>query len=82
MIGYRFMYGSQGGDMLHGTSYVSNQAIVDGGCGPNPCFLAPSNMSMNMHMLDLMYAPHRLANPDADAAVGRYEYGYGKASRT
>ena len=57
MIGYRFMYGSQGGDMLHGTSHVSNQAIVDGGCGPNPCFLAPSNMSMNMHMLDLMYAP-------------------------
>ena len=57
MVGYRYMYGSQGGDMLHGTSSVSNQAVVDGGCGPNPCFLTPSNMSMNMHMLDLMYAP-------------------------
>lgn len=57
MAGYRYMYGSQGGDMLHGTSSVSNQAVVEGGCGPNPCFLAPSNMSMNMHMLDLMYAP-------------------------
>jgi hypothetical protein len=56
MAGYRFMYGSQGGDMLNGTSSVSNQAVVDGGCGPNPCFLRPSNMSMNMHMLDLMYA--------------------------
>jgi len=57
MVGYRFMYGSQGGDMLHGTSSVSNQTIVDAGCGPNPCFLAPANMSMDMHMLDLMYAP-------------------------
>ncbi|MCX7096933.1 MAG: DUF3570 domain-containing protein [Methylococcales bacterium] len=57
MVGYRFMYGSQGGDLLHGSQTVGNQAIVEGGCGPNPCFLAPNTMSMNMHMLDLMYAP-------------------------
>ena len=57
MAGYRYMYGSQGGDILHGTSHVSDQAVVKRGCGPNPCFLTPSNMSMNMHMLDMMYAP-------------------------
>lgn len=57
MVGYRYMYGSQGSPMLHGASPTSDQAIVDNGCGPNPCLLTPTNMSMHMHMLDLMYAP-------------------------
>ena len=57
MVGYRFMYGSQSGDMLHSTNSVSDQAVVANGCGPNPCFLKPGNMTMTMHMLDLMYAP-------------------------
>lgn len=57
MVGYRYMYGSQGGDMLHGTHTIGNQALVGRGCGPNPCFVAPETMSMDMHMLDLMYAP-------------------------
>lgn len=57
MVGYRYMYGSQSGSTLNGTKSVSDAAIVAGGCGPNPCFLRASNMSMNMHMLDLMYAP-------------------------
>lgn len=57
MVGYRYMYGNQSGDMLRGNQQVNNQAIVDGGCGPNPCFLSPNNMTMHMHMLDLMYAP-------------------------
>ncbi len=57
MVGYRFMYGSQSGDMLNGTHHVNNQAVVNGGCGANPCFLQPSSISMDMHMLELMYAP-------------------------
>jgi hypothetical protein len=57
MVGYRYMYGSQGGTMLHGSSSTDNQAIVGNGCSPNPCFLTPTDMSMHMHMLDLMYAP-------------------------
>jgi len=57
MVGYRYMYGSQGGDMLHGTNLVSDQNIVADGCGPNPCFVKPGSMTMNMHMLDIMYAP-------------------------
>ena len=57
MVGYRYMYGNQGGDMLHGAKPISDQAIVAGGCGLNPCFVKPASMTMNMHMLDIMYAP-------------------------
>jgi hypothetical protein len=57
MVGYRYMYGSQSGDTLHGTHPASDEDIVANGCGPNPCFIRNGNMSMNMHMLDLMYAP-------------------------
>ncbi len=57
MVGYRYMYSSQSGDMLHGSNLVSDQALVANGCVGNPCFLAPSSMAMNMHMLDIMYAP-------------------------
>ncbi|CAB5033702.1 MAG: DUF3570 domain-containing protein [Actinobacteria bacterium] len=57
MIGYREMYTSQSGDFLNGTHSVSSSDIVNNGCTPNPCYIKPSNMSMNMQMLDLMYAP-------------------------
>jgi Protein of unknown function (DUF3570) len=57
MVGYRYMYANQAGHMLHGANEVSDQAIVAGGCGSNPCFLTSGDMAMHMHMLDLMYAP-------------------------
>ena len=57
MVGYRYMYNNQGSTMLNGTSEVSDRAIVNGGCGPNPCFVKPTGMAMHMHMLDIMYAP-------------------------
>jgi hypothetical protein len=57
MVGYRYMYSSQSGDMLHGSNLVGDPAIVAGGCGPNPCFVTPNSMQMHMHMLDIMYAP-------------------------
>ncbi|MDD5265566.1 MAG: DUF3570 domain-containing protein [Methylococcales bacterium] len=57
MVGYRYMYGSQSGDTLHNSRKVYDPDIVANGCGPNPCFIKAGNMSMNMHMLDLMYAP-------------------------
>jgi len=57
MFGYRYMYGSQSGDMLNGSNPVGDQAIVAGGCAGNPCFLTPNSMAMHMHMLDIMYAP-------------------------
>lgn len=57
MVGYRYMYGSQSGEMLKGSNQISDQAIVAGGCGANPCYITPSSMQMHMHMLDIMYAP-------------------------
>jgi hypothetical protein len=61
MVGYRYMYGRQAGDMLRGRSRVSDRTVVDRACGGpaliDKCFLAGSEMEMNMHMLDLMYAP-------------------------
>jgi hypothetical protein len=57
MLGYRYMYGNQSGAMLDGSQAVSDASVVAGGCGPNPCFLAPNSMAMHMHMLDLMFAP-------------------------
>jgi Protein of unknown function (DUF3570) len=57
MVGYRYMYGNQGGKLLHGSDSVGDRAIVANGCGANPCFVKPASMTMNMHMLDIMYAP-------------------------
>ncbi len=59
MVGYRFMFSRQAGDMLHGSSTASDQAIVDNGCGvgSDRCRLTPTYMNMSMHMLDIMYAP-------------------------
>jgi hypothetical protein len=57
MVGARYMYGTQSGDMLYGLNNVSDRATVDSGCNGNLCFTTPSGMNMNMIMLDLMYAP-------------------------
>lgn len=57
MVGARYMRSTQSGNMLKGSDNVSDQAIVNNGCQGNPCFTSPSDMNMNMIMLDLMYAP-------------------------
>ncbi|MDP2901621.1 MAG: DUF3570 domain-containing protein [Methylovulum sp.] len=59
MVGYRYMYARQSGEMLHGSTAVNDHAIVNNGCGKgsNRCRLTPTYMDMNMHMLDIMYAP-------------------------
>ncbi len=57
MVGYRYMWNSQGGPMLHGADRVTDPAIVANGCGGDQCYLTPDSMAMHMHMLDLMYAP-------------------------
>jgi len=56
MVGYRYSYTNQDGQMLHNSNRVSNKAAQNG-CGKQPCQERPSEMSMQMHMLDLMYAP-------------------------
>lgn len=57
MVGYRYMYANQAGATQNGASIVSDPIIVHNGCGTKQCFVTPNEMSMNMHMLDLMYAP-------------------------
>ncbi len=58
MVGYRFMYSRMGGSLLHGSHTVDDQTIVNQGCGNEDlCAFAPAEMSMRMHMLNLMYAP-------------------------
>ena len=62
MAGYRFMYHWTGGNMMQGAHKVSDQAIVNQGCGDQGCQFAPTYMDMRMHMLDLMYAPAKWLN--------------------
>lgn len=73
MVGYRYMYSDQTGGMRHGSHAASDQAIINDVIRLNPgkkippCKPAYSNidcsiskqteMTMHMHMLDLMYAP-------------------------
>ncbi|MEQ1913750.1 MAG: DUF3570 domain-containing protein [Sideroxydans sp.] len=59
MVGYRFLFGSDRGNLLHGTTAVpDDQTLVDNGCpGAIGCSFVPTTMQMNMHMLEMMYAP-------------------------
>jgi Protein of unknown function (DUF3570) len=59
MVGYRFMHNGQDGSMLSGSDPVSDSVLVSNACGgfKNGCLLKPTKMNMDMHMLDLMYAP-------------------------
>ena len=62
MVGYRYMYGTQAGNMLHGANNVNDRAIVNNGCEVNPCYVTASGMNMHMHMINLMYAPNDWLN--------------------
>ncbi len=57
MVGARYMYSNQSGTMLQGSNSVGDSALVKNGCAGDPCFTTPTEMNMNMIMLDLMYAP-------------------------
>jgi hypothetical protein len=57
MLGYRYAYTRASGDTLHGTSKASDHEIMDRGCSPHMCSMKASEMVMQMHMLDIMYAP-------------------------
>ena len=52
MIGYRYMFSRSGGTILNGTDEVSDAQIAAAGFSA-----VPTEMTMQMHMLDLMYAP-------------------------
>ncbi len=55
MSGYRVMHMRQQGDLLRDADSASDADIVAQACLPTaPCSFAPTEMTMTMHMLDLM----------------------------
>jgi len=63
MIGYRYGWSRQGGDYLLGTDAAGENRILHRACDNPPvpghehCSMKQSRMTMQMHMLDIMYAP-------------------------
>ena len=57
MVGYRYMRSEQAGDMLFGSKTIPLGVARTQSCGARECAVTPEFMGMNMHMLDLMYAP-------------------------
>lgn len=57
MIGYRYQWSQYSDGMLNGTSSASDHEIIENGCGTHECSMKPTDMLMQMHMLDIMYAP-------------------------
>ncbi len=61
MLGYRYIRNTQSGSYLAGSQPInSNQLVMPNStvCQPvTRCTMLSTGMSMNMHMLDLMYAP-------------------------
>jgi hypothetical protein len=57
MVGYRYMRNVQAGDFRLGDQMISIDQARQAGCYGSECAVTPNNMTMNMHMLDLMYAP-------------------------
>jgi hypothetical protein len=63
MIGYNYMYSRQAGNLLKGTRSIADSEVILNNTANNPncagtkCFVAPSDMTMHMHMFMLMYAP-------------------------
>ena len=63
MVGYRYMRNQQAGAFLQGDSRITEQHILDKACSgsfneyDDGCAILPHEMTMNMHMLDLMVAP-------------------------
>ncbi len=63
MIGYQFMHSPQAGQLLQGTRSIADSAVTLGNLANNPncagekCFVAPTDMTMQMHMFMVMYAP-------------------------
>jgi Protein of unknown function (DUF3570) len=57
MVGYRYMRNVQAGDFRLGDQMIGIDQARKEGCYDEECAVTPNNMTMNMHMLDLMYAP-------------------------
>lgn len=57
MVGYRYMDMRQGGALQADGDAVSDAFVAANGCGTGGCRSRPTDMTMRMHMLEVMYAP-------------------------
>lgn len=57
MFAYSYVQGGAEGAMRHGSGSVADAVVVANACGASGCSNTPARMSMDMHMLHLMYAP-------------------------
>jgi len=57
MVGYKYKYSRQAGDMLQGNDKIPDSDILNSTCGGSTCYVAPDKMHMHMHMFNVMYAP-------------------------
>jgi len=58
MLGYRYQYARTSGDVLRGSTPASDMEIMANACQPaGMCMMAPETMSMQMHMIEFMFAP-------------------------
>lgn len=62
MIGYRYMYHRQAGNMIRGSEPTDDVRVVANACGAINCTMTASEHTMHMHMLDFMYAPRDWLN--------------------
>jgi hypothetical protein len=57
MASFRYANSSAGSPTLHGIHTVTDDVIAERGCVPATCSMKTTDMTMNMYMLDIMYAP-------------------------
>jgi hypothetical protein len=57
MLGFRYAGTFAEGSTRHGTHTVTDDVIAERGCGSHTCSMKATDMTMNMYMLDIMYAP-------------------------
>lgn len=62
MIGYRYMFHRQAGNMIRGSEPTDDLRVVANACGDINCSMTASEHTMHMHMLDFMYAPRDWLN--------------------
>lgn len=62
MLGYRSEYSRASGDMLKSSTVATTPQLVARACAPFLCGSAPQEMTMSMHMFELMFAPTRWLN--------------------
>lgn len=56
MLAYRYELEHRGGQTRRGSSGADDGQIVRRGCDSDACYVRPDTMTMQMHMLEIMYA--------------------------